>query len=213
VIPNRITQDELYDFGYLQEANRRFFHPLGLALDHLGHVWDCRDIPEGRSYEKKDLDEEKFMRVQRQWYDRKRPRILRFGYMVQPISERLEYAGLPRLLAMALQTEFKGFMDTSPEGWSRIAKGLLDKITNAVYEESHDPEEVKSEEVDLLDLILQSHCDPALSRIEAVNNMIDDREKMRADLDEALIALDRVMQERSLAKAHAIVSGILERIK
>ena len=43
--------------GYLQEANRLFFHPLGLALEvivdeedgsvKLGGIWDSRDDPEG----------------------------------------------------------------------------------------------------------------------------------------------------------------------
>ncbi len=40
----------LVDGGYLQEANRQFFHPLGLALaleDGALRVWDCRDDPEG----------------------------------------------------------------------------------------------------------------------------------------------------------------------
>lgn len=42
--------------GFLQEANRKFFHPLGLALEvtvdhkgieHISGVWDRRDDPEG----------------------------------------------------------------------------------------------------------------------------------------------------------------------
>ena len=52
--------EEFRDRGYLQEVNRRFFHPLGLALavdieehpaDEDGwfkvQVWDCRDGREG----------------------------------------------------------------------------------------------------------------------------------------------------------------------
>lgn len=51
---------EFLDEGYLQEVNRRFFHPLGLALsvkvDDDGHVslhniWDGRDDPEGFTFE------------------------------------------------------------------------------------------------------------------------------------------------------------------
>ena len=58
---------EFVEFGYLQEVNRRFFHPLGLALEvdkprqydivtkkrladgemELSGVWDSRDDPEG----------------------------------------------------------------------------------------------------------------------------------------------------------------------
>ena len=46
--------------GYLQEANRQFFHPLGLALEieisedesdpATLQVWDYREDPEGMSY-------------------------------------------------------------------------------------------------------------------------------------------------------------------
>jgi hypothetical protein len=53
----RIDIKEFKDKGFLQEANRQFFHPLGLALEiiidddteemSLGGVWDYRDDPEG----------------------------------------------------------------------------------------------------------------------------------------------------------------------
>jgi len=48
--------EEFVAKGFLQEANRQFFHPLGLALEvtetedgqlRLSGVWDCRDEPEG----------------------------------------------------------------------------------------------------------------------------------------------------------------------
>lgn len=55
--PKRINIGEFQEDGYLQEANRQFFHPLGLALEvvtddetgekSLGGVWDYRDDPEG----------------------------------------------------------------------------------------------------------------------------------------------------------------------
>ena len=50
---------EFRRLGYLQELNRRFLHPLGLALEvvvaddgteRLGGVWDYRDDPEGILY-------------------------------------------------------------------------------------------------------------------------------------------------------------------
>jgi len=52
---NYMDLAEFRDFGFLQEANRLFFHPLGLALDvyitdgitTLGGVQDYRDDPEG----------------------------------------------------------------------------------------------------------------------------------------------------------------------
>ena len=47
---------EFLNEGYLQEVNRRFFHPLGLALEvstfddgtqTLGGIWDYRESPTG----------------------------------------------------------------------------------------------------------------------------------------------------------------------
>jgi hypothetical protein len=45
----------LRDDGYLQEVNRQFFHPLGLALAVDSefrnlYVWDERDDPEGFTF-------------------------------------------------------------------------------------------------------------------------------------------------------------------
>lgn len=52
----RMDIKEFREVGYLQEANRLFFHPHGLALEITKHVdgtesissvWDSRDDPEG----------------------------------------------------------------------------------------------------------------------------------------------------------------------
>lgn len=53
----RIDIKEFREKGFLQEVNRKFFHPLGLALEviindgtgeeTLGGMWDYRDDPEG----------------------------------------------------------------------------------------------------------------------------------------------------------------------
>ena len=52
----RIDIKEFREKGFLQELNRQFLHPLGLALEvnkdddgneTLGGVWDYRDDPEG----------------------------------------------------------------------------------------------------------------------------------------------------------------------
>lgn len=59
---NEIKYMDIKEFrekGFLQEVNRRFFHPLGLALsveidedglERLGKIWDYRDDPEGMLY-------------------------------------------------------------------------------------------------------------------------------------------------------------------
>lgn len=67
----RIDIKEFQEFGYLQEANRLFFHSLGLALEvivdeetgsvTLGGVWDSRADPEGILFTAINYD--KFKRV------------------------------------------------------------------------------------------------------------------------------------------------------
>jgi hypothetical protein len=56
---HRIDIAEFRRLGLLQEVNRLFFHPRGLALEvvvaedgteQLGGVWDYRDDPEGMSF-------------------------------------------------------------------------------------------------------------------------------------------------------------------
>jgi hypothetical protein len=56
----RIDIKEFRRLGVLQEANRKFFHPLGLALEviineedgteTLGGIWDYREDPEGNFF-------------------------------------------------------------------------------------------------------------------------------------------------------------------
>ena len=52
----QISITEFREKGYAQELNRRFLHPLGLALDiitdddgdeHINGIWDNREDPEG----------------------------------------------------------------------------------------------------------------------------------------------------------------------
>lgn len=88
----RMDVAEFREFGYLQELNRAFLHPLGLALEvvveddgteRLGGVWDYRDDPEGIRYEGVDL----FEKAQRVAAERERRRPAReaaLGYWQQP---------------------------------------------------------------------------------------------------------------------------------
>jgi len=55
---NYMSTKDFIDLGFLQEANRLFFHPLGLALETQGgegnvlaRIWDYRDDPEGVIFE------------------------------------------------------------------------------------------------------------------------------------------------------------------
>jgi len=88
-----ISARELLTSGYVQEANRLFFHPLGLALavrqegDHYSFegVWDARDDPEGFVFGE-GVDEAKAYAVGRQWDRRARVRQAALGFLTQPVG-------------------------------------------------------------------------------------------------------------------------------
>lgn len=93
--------DEFVEAGYLQEANRQFFHPLGLALEVLADddgrvfaitgLWDARDDPEGIVYGKGELGEvavRRAARVRAEWEGRAAARREGLGFVVQPITTR-----------------------------------------------------------------------------------------------------------------------------
>lgn len=88
--------NDFMDLGFLQEVNRLFFHPLGLALEvfvndegkavQLGKIWDYRDEPEGMCFG--DLDEEakiKAINVQNEYKKHLEHRVALFGDPIQPI--------------------------------------------------------------------------------------------------------------------------------
>lgn len=93
---------ELRDGGYLQEVNRRFFHPLGLALgvtieadddgkpihdvDAELFVYDVRDDPEGMCFGSDELAPKAHL-VDQAEKQRRPAREDALGYWVQPIEE------------------------------------------------------------------------------------------------------------------------------
>lgn len=69
----KMSVREFRERGYLQELNRRFLHPLGLAIEvaldedgveRFGQVWDYRDDPEGLIFAPGMIDPDKALRVQ-----------------------------------------------------------------------------------------------------------------------------------------------------
>lgn len=99
----RIDIKEFREKGYLQELNRRFLHPLGLALEviidndgteKLGGVWDCRDYPEGIYY---DLDHSDPTRregvknnkdfIDRELSERLDIRRTKLGFGIEPVDD------------------------------------------------------------------------------------------------------------------------------
>lgn len=99
--PKRMDIKEFRAFGYLQEVNRRFFHPLGLALEViinsdgsevLGGIWDYREDPEGMCFADISTVEanDKAARVSLEFYKRQAPRSRLFGGSLQPTTNELE---------------------------------------------------------------------------------------------------------------------------
>lgn len=93
---------EFMELGYLQELNRQFLHPLGMALEvrikngecTLGRIWDFRDDPEGVCLSQEMIDAPdtvpKAERVQQQFLSLKEAREKLFGSAIQPIPRMNE---------------------------------------------------------------------------------------------------------------------------
>ncbi len=83
---------EFREKGFLQEANRQFFHPLGLALqinidadgnESLGGIWDYRDDPEGMLFDEVDVEKAHFVKGLQDAKAKTRMEVL--GFVIQPV--------------------------------------------------------------------------------------------------------------------------------
>lgn len=96
---HRMSIEEFRESGYLQELNRQFLHPLGLALEvimedgeyRLGGIWDYRTDPEGILFQ--DLSDEDSLRNFQTVADQAAKlatfRQENFGWIVQPIGSKM----------------------------------------------------------------------------------------------------------------------------
>lgn len=103
----RMPIEDFRKLGFLQEANRQFFHPLGLALEvvvgedgeqRLGGIWDYRGEDQGIVFEDlTDADSHaKAVVVALERLRRAGLRVRMFGDVVQPIGSRVvDAAGRP----------------------------------------------------------------------------------------------------------------------
>jgi hypothetical protein len=92
--PKEINLKEFRDFGYLQEVNRRFFHPLGLALimdcdgedENQAHlaIQDFRHLNEGQRFPEALISIQKAERIQDELEMREGYRIQAMGWAQQP---------------------------------------------------------------------------------------------------------------------------------
>lgn len=95
--PQKMTVKEFREQGYLQELNRQFLHPLGMALEvvlekdgteRFGEVWDSRDDDEGFIYGNlSDIDRDKALRINEERITKSTLRRARFGWATQPPPE------------------------------------------------------------------------------------------------------------------------------
>ncbi len=92
----RIDIKEFREFGFLQELNRQFLHPFGLALEviveadgteKLGGVWDYRDAPEGMIFGEDGPEPEKANRVAALIMEATKTRRKALGYFIQPVTK------------------------------------------------------------------------------------------------------------------------------
>jgi hypothetical protein len=95
---------EFREKGYLQELNRLFLHPLGLALEvviddngneSLGGIWDYRDDPSGIIYNISSSDSDRLQRFQQkadfimnEQNNRKINRTSILNYFIPPIQNK-----------------------------------------------------------------------------------------------------------------------------
>lgn len=85
---------EFRRLGYLQEVNRQFLHPLGLALEvvveedgteRLGGIWDYRDDPEGIFFGEDIIDRARTRYVADEFHRIGVERQTRLGFAIQPV--------------------------------------------------------------------------------------------------------------------------------
>lgn len=92
----RMSVREFRELGYLQELNRQFLHPLGLALEvvrdaegneFFGEVYDARADPDGFVYaEITEADSERGRRIELEGDRRRWQRRANLGFQVQPLT-------------------------------------------------------------------------------------------------------------------------------
>lgn len=100
-----ISAKEFIERGYLQEVNRQFLHPLGLALEvtidtddptdegRFSGVWDYRKDPEGMQFggpTDYGLDYQKAAQVEQDLAAHRTARKRLWGQVVQPLSNALD---------------------------------------------------------------------------------------------------------------------------
>jgi molecular chaperone GrpE len=118
----KIDIKEFRESGYLQEVNRRFFHPLGLAIevtkddlgDFISGIWDYREETEGIYYDiNNSSDEERKSKfklnkefIDNQFKIKLSNRKSKLGFGIEPVPGSLE---IPADDFLSLAAEFDNY--------------------------------------------------------------------------------------------------------
>lgn len=93
----RMSVKEFRTRGFLQEVNRQFLHPLGLALETIketedeesfGEVWDYIDDPEGMFFGDVSSPDmiERAEEIEKLKNEKAEVRIEKYGFSIQPLG-------------------------------------------------------------------------------------------------------------------------------
>jgi len=96
--PTYLSPAEFRRLGYLQELNRCFLHPLGLALstdvaddgtETFGAIWDCREDPDGIWFGGQFPADakERADRIAAELATKMVTRVASLGFIIEPLSE------------------------------------------------------------------------------------------------------------------------------
>jgi len=92
-----MTVKDFREKGYLQELNRKFLHPLGLAIEiilcddgqeRFGRIWDYREDKEGIYFDEDVIDPEKSYLINQETRIRRQHRTAALGYFIQPVPKK-----------------------------------------------------------------------------------------------------------------------------
>lgn len=142
---------EFREKGYLQELNRRFLHPLGLALEitvddngneKLSNIWDYRSDDEGIYYDinnSDDIRKDKF-KSKKEFIDneikiRNKQRIDKLGFDVEPIPNSPE---LYNEKFLSLAAEFENYKKRSSKDKESLVNNTKVKMLSSVLDMDSD---------------------------------------------------------------------------
>jgi hypothetical protein len=127
----------LRDDGYLQEVNRRFFHPLGLALcitvdgeTGVLSILDAREDEEGFKFADTIDLVPKVARVEQLVAARTEARIKRLGYWLQPVMPTANWKDAPSAqIQDTIPTQLPG-AEPSPAQTQEEVQESCSKVNN-----------------------------------------------------------------------------------